>query len=360
MLCLGLAALGAAWAAPQQARIRFGNPSPALGPVQIASLSLSLLAGEQQLHTPADPDGDSRRLTIAPGASADAVIQQLAAAGLIAAPQLFRSYLVYTGIDTQLQAGTYTLSPAMTPIEIAQSIRRFSGTEVRFNVLAGWRMEEIAAALPTSGLNISPQDFLSIAKRRPGGYTFSAGLPQRASAEGFLHPGAYTLPRQTTASELLATLLGRFDAQVDAQLRDGFASQGLSLYEAVTLAAIVERETVIPEELPVIASVFLNRLHQGMMLQADPTVQYALGFDQAWGWWKSPLALSDLEVQSPYNTYLHPGLPPGPIANPGLEALRAVAFPEQTGFLYFRADCDGSGRHIFARTFEEHQANACP
>jgi len=140
----------------------------------------------------------------------------------------------------------------------------------------------------------------------------------------------------------------------------GFANQGLSLYEAVILASIVERETVVDGEQAIIASVFFNRLRQGMMLQADPTVQYALGYNDAWGWWKSPLSLEDLNFVSPYNTYLNDALPPGPIANPGLEALKAVAFPEETDYYFFRADCDGSGRHLFTSTFEEHRSNACP
>ena len=110
-----------------------------------------------------------------------------------------------------------------------------------------------------------------------------------------------------------------------------------------------------------IASVFANRLKAGMRLDADPTVQYALGFDPVKGtWWKSPLNLEDLQVVSPYNTYQIQGLPPGPIANPGLSALRAVAFPAETPYYYFRAACDGSGRHTFAETFEQHQGNSCP
>ena len=111
--------------------------------------------------------------------------------------------------------------------------------------------------------------------------------------------------------------------------------------------------------MPRIASVFLNRRAIGMKLDSDPTVQYALGFNND-TWWTNPLSLADLQVDSPYNTYLNPGLPPGPICNPGLAALKAVAFPEQTPYFYFRAACDHSGRHLFAETFEQHKSNACP
>ena len=155
-------------------------------------------------------------------------------------------------------------------------------------------------------------------------------------------------------------MLENFDRRVDGQMRAGFEAQGLNLFQAVTLASIIEREAVVDEERGLIASVFLNRLRAGMKLEADPTVQYALGQQPDGSWWKSPLTADDLALDSLYNTYRYPGLPPGPIANPGLESLRAVAFPEQTEYLYFRAACDGSGLHTFARTFEEHLQNACP
>jgi UPF0755 protein len=127
----------------------------------------------------------------------------------------------------------------------------------------------------------------------------------------------------------------------------------------VTLASIVEREAAVAEEMPQIASVFLNRLALGMKLDADPTVQFALGRQPDGGWWKAGLTFADLEIDSPFNTYRFAGLPPGPIANPGLASLEAVAQPTETVYLFFRAACDGSGRHLFAVTFEEHQANAC-
>jgi UPF0755 protein len=144
-------------------------------------------------------------------------------------------------------------------------------------------------------------------------------------------------------------------------MQAGFERQGLDVYAAVTLASIVERESIDASEMPLIASVFLNRLAIGMNLDADSTAQYALGYNEGQNtWWTNPLGASDLQVESPYNTYRFPGLPPGPIANPGWNALRAVAFPAQTPYYYFRAACDGSGKHLFAETYAEHLQNACP
>jgi UPF0755 protein len=160
---------------------------------------------------------------------------------------------------------------------------------------------------------------------------------------------------------MLPQILMNFEAQVNPELRSGFATQGLDLCQAVTLASIIQREAILDEEMPLIASVFYNRLNSGAVLASDPTVQYALGFNQKQGtWWTNPLSLNDLQVDSPYNTYIYPDLPPGPISNPGLSALRAVANPAQTPYYYFRAACDGSGRHLFAETYDEHLTNECP
>ena len=186
-------------------------------------------------------------------------------------------------------------------------------------------------------------------------------LPEGASLEGFFFPDQYRMDRSATEEQFISIILDNFLIKISPALLDGFQKQGLNLFQAVTLASIVQRESVSEDEMGTIASVFYNRLSMGMRLETDPTVQYALGYQNAsQTWWKNPLGLEDLEFQSPYNTYIYPGLPPGPIANPGLQALTAVAQPEQTPFYFFRASCDGSGRHNFSQTFEEHKANACP
>jgi UPF0755 protein len=179
--------------------------------------------------------------------------------------------------------------------------------------------------------------------------------------EGFFLPGSYKLLRVSSAKEMIESIITASWAQITPELKAAFQKNGLNLEQAFTLASLVQREAMIVDEMPQIASVFYNRLGIGMKLDSDPTVQYALGYDAALGkWWKSPLSLDDLQVASPYNTYLNPQLPPGPICNPSIAALKSVAFPAQTPYYYFRARCDGSGLHTFAITFEEHQNNACP
>jgi UPF0755 protein len=208
-------------------------------------------------------------------------------------------------------------------------------------------MEEISERLPDLGINLSPEIFIQTVLVE--------------NREGYLFPGIYVVSRDISADSLVEIFYQRFLTQLTPDLESGFSNQGLTLHEAVILASIVEREAVVEEEMPLIASVFLNRLASGMNLASDPTIQYALGFNREQGtWWTNPLTLDDLKLPSSYNTYDNPGLPPGPICNPGLAALQAVANPTQTTYLYFRADCDGSGRHRFAEDFEEHLNNACP
>jgi len=206
-------------------------------------------------------------------------------------------------------------------------------------------------------LSFTPEEFLTLTQTSSSEYDFLTGA---SSVEEFLFPDTYVFSRVITADDLVNELIRNFALHLSIDMRNGFEKQGLTVYQAVTLASIVEREAVHDEEKPTIASVYLNRLRLGMKLDADPTVQYALGYDFAQGtWWTNPLSLDNLKFDSSYNTYLYTGLPPAPIASPGLKALQAVAFPAETAYYFFRAKCDGSGYHFFAETFDEQLANGC-
>lgn len=360
-LC-ALAALGylAVVAVPSSISQDFGPPSPRLGTVQRLTLAWELYGSRDNLLQPVDPQGTEQEFSIRMGETANSIAARLEDARLVRSGDSFRNYLVYSGLDTSIQAGNYKLSSAMSAVDLARQLQDATPQEVEFNVLAGWRAEEIAAVLPTSGLQIAPDGFLQVVKNPAAGLAPSE-LGVRGSLEGFLLPGSYRLSRDTRADELVKTLVTQFDQQVGSDLREAFKSHGLNLLQAVTLASIVQREAVVSEEQPIIASVFYNRLAKGMKLDSDPTVQYALGFDAAHStWWTNPLSSGDLTVNSPYNTYVAAGLPPGPISNPSLSALKAVAYPAQTPYYYFRASCDQSGKHTFSKTYEEHLQNACP
>jgi UPF0755 protein len=353
-MLLAMAVLAVLIYVPAVARRSFGPPSPSLTTGQRFSYALQLLWKAGDLTEPADVNGAEQLFVVQPGENAFYISQRLEANGLIRSARAFQLYLAWTGMDVYLQTGTYRLSPALTAEAIAGMLQSTVLTEVTFNVLAGWRMEEIAAALPTSGLSITPDEFLAAASN-PGLVTGGG------TAEGFLGPGSYVLPRGTTASELVSTLIQQKQTTYVIPLEASFAAHGLTPYQAVTLASIVQREAVRDDEMPLIASVFYNRLAAGMRLQSDPTVQYALGYNAAEGtWWTHPLSAADMSFDSSYNTYLYAGLPPGPICSPGPSALGAVANPAASPYYYFQARCDGSGYHNFAETYEGHLQNYCP
>jgi UPF0755 protein len=343
---------------PSRATQVYGPPAQALSLSQRLQYSVLLLWYDQLLTRPLDASGGEQTFTINQGESVNSVASHLEEIGLIRNADAFRAYLIYSGLDTSIQAGDYKLSAAMSTIDIARKLQDATPEDVDFVILPGWRLEEIAASLPTSGLSISPDDFLTAARSAHPEYDFLAGAD---TTEGFLFPDSYNVPREVTADVLVNGFLRNFTLRLTPEIRQGFAKQGLTIYQAVTLASLVERESMKVEEQPTIASVYINRLRQEMKLDADPTVQYALGYNVLQNsWWTSPLTLIDLQVNSPFNTYLNAGLPPTPIASPGLDALQAVAFPAQTNYLYFRARCDGSGYHEFSETFDEHLANGCP
>jgi len=328
-------------------------------------LQAYLAANASALEEPAGNGFTPAPFTISAGESADTIVANLAAAGLLNDTELFLNYLRYHGLDAQLEAGEFILDPQQTIPEMAGALTKAVAQEVDLRFVEGWRLEQMADYLADNQVaNIDANQFLAIVQRRTAfdltPYAFLADLPLDATLEGFLFPDTYRVPQDADAVYLVNLMLQTFDRRVTAEMRQGFLAQGLSIRQAVTLAAIVEREAVVATERPIIAGVFYNRLAQGIKLEADPTVQYPLGYQAGSDtWWKSPLFLADLELDSPYNTYRYAGLPPGPIANPSLSSLEAVAFPTQTDFIFFVADCEAavSGSHAFSVTYEEHLSN---
>jgi cell division protein YceG involved in septum cleavage/N-acetylmuramoyl-L-alanine amidase len=222
----------------------------------------------------------------------------------------------------------------------------------------GWRIEQVAAAAEAAGVG-NRDRFLELAQS-PAAFASYIDDIEGQTLEGYLSPGVYELPANATEETLIGQMLANFEERYDVTLRQRAAYLGLRLGEAVTLASMVEKETVLYSEAPVIAGVFWNRLHQNMPLDSDPTVNYALeGAFQSRGspndYWRRELSSRDLGIDSPYNTYRYRGLPPGPIASPSAEAIRAVLFPAPTDYLFFVAK--NNDAHVFSRTQEEQQAN---
>lgn len=367
LLMIIAAALGLAGAAiavtlnGSSAAADFGPPAADLNPAERAGLSLYLSLNKAALNTPAGTDAANIAFAIEPGENASAVAARLQEMGLVTDANLLRLYMRYKGMDDQIEAGNFTLNAAMTIPQIAEALTDAAPDEVSVRVWEGWRIEQIADSLAGQpDLAYSRDDFMRLVApggERAGGYSFLGDIPAANSLEGFLFPDTYSFSPGASTAEVLNRFLAGFDQKVTTQMRTDAAVQGFTLYQVVTLASIVEREAVHDDERPIIASVYLNRLASGMKLDADPTTQYAIA--TAANWWP-PLDVDPRVIDNPYNTYVYEGLPPGPIASPGLSSIKAVIYPAQTGYYFFRARCDGSKYHNFSTTYEEHLAYGCP
>ncbi len=346
---------------PEQAATRTGQPL-SLETLEDYVIELYLRIQEPALLRPASSASTRVRFRVTPGETASQIADRLQQAGLISDANLFRLYVRREGIGQNLEAGEFELSPTMNIPAIVAALQEARIQDVMVTIPEGLRAEEASEILQqfdiTNGdaflATVRSGDLASIGL---DGYAILADRPPGASLEGYLFPDTYRFPLRAEPREVLRLFLDNLDRKFPPELRQEAASRGLSIYQVLTLASIVEREAVRADERPLIASVYLNRLAQGMLLNADPTVQYAMGFQPDTGrWWKTPVTLEEYNsVISPYNTYLNPGLPPGPICSPGLSAIEAVIRPAQTDYLYFVAT--GDGGHVFASSAEEHQAN---
>lgn len=338
-------------------------PFPPLN-AEARSLYPLLQARAAEINTPLSNDPNLVSLTIVEGETAVDVSQKLQTLGLIREADLFTQLLRYNGLDTRLRAGDYQLRRNMTMRQIGAALYRGRSAQLVVMIPPGWRMEQVAEHLTANEI-MNGELFLQAARAGTViNHPLLADRPPGQSYEGYLFPGTYPLPDKATPADLIARMLNNMAGQLPANVLTLARQSGLTFYQVLTLASIVERETAIPAEKPLVASVYLNRLKAGSsqpLLQADPTVQYALGYQWTSGqWWKTPVSLEEYaRVNSPYNTYLYPGLPPGPIASPGPDSIMAVLQPAQTNYLFFvcqRPNCEG-GQHVFATTYEEHLQN---
>jgi UPF0755 protein len=330
-----------------------GDSTPILG------ASLGQLADPM---APVDPqDATKQTITVPPGASAGDIGTNLQQRGLIRSGLAFRLAAEQAGVGSSLAAGDYDLSRSMSTNDIIQVLAK---GEVKRGLLAtipeGWRSEQIADRLDTTGF-AARDDFLRAVTSPasvPGVDVLGATPPR---LEGYLFPETYEVPQQVTGPKAAELMVRMFNQRVGNLIRSQPESK-LTPNQVLTLASIVEREAKQASERPMIASVYLNRLAANLPLQADPTVQYAVANRDgpaagAYHYWKQDLTTADLQIDSPFNTYVIRGLPPGPICNPGEASIRAVLQPSKTDYLYFVATTDGSGTHLFARTLDEHNAN---
>jgi len=305
---------------------------------------------EPLVDVPADPNAKTVDFTVRRGANASQIAADLQSAGLIKSALAFKFVLFEEGIENSMQTGTYKVSAALSARDLARLFQKAPGDQVALRIIEGWRLTEVAAAVNKAFPSIKVADFVAAAVVGTRNNFVLSGLDPKTSLEGFLFPDTYFLRPDATTDQIIGILLDNFETRAGPALRTAAAARSVAIYDMVKLASIVEREARDRKESPTIAGVYQHRLDIGMKLDADPTIQYAKG---TW----DELSLDDLKLDSPYNTYVTAGLPPSPIANPGLAALQAAAQPEKTDFLYFVAKGDGTGDHAFAKTLEEQEAN---
>jgi UPF0755 protein len=295
---------------------------------------------------PADPDDDGEtEFIVASGRTSAQIAQGLEDAGLIRNARIFTLYCKLTGHDGQLRSGEYLLAPSMSMSDIMKRLIEGRVALESLMVPEGYQLKQIEKVFVEAGVCDS-EDFWDAVANSRFDYDFLDGInADDKRLEGYLFPDTYWIEKETTAEKVMDMMLRRFD--------DIFASMpenntGLTENEIVILASIVENEIKLNEERPLAASVFLNRLRQGMRLESCATIQYHYDVK------KPRLLYSDLEIDSPYNTYRNDGLPPGPISSPGAASIRAVFEAPETDYLFFVAKEDGSGGHVFSRSLSEH------
>ncbi len=300
-----------------------------------------------------DPNASAVQVTIPPGTFSQQIGQDLEAAGIIrsaTAWKLWGRWLSFRDPQGEFKAGTYQLLPTDSLAEVAETIWKGEVMQLSFTIPEGWSIQQMAEYFEQQGF-FSAQEFLDTVAVIPEDEY--AWLPDNLTAlEGYLYPDTYkVVADQITPEGVMRQMLNQFEQVALPVYQQQQGQTDLSLHQWVTLASIVEKEAVVSDERGIISGVFHNRLNQGIPLAADPTVEYALGIRQTV---EQPLTFEQVKTPSPYNTYINAGLPPTPIASPGVASLEATLNPEETEYLYFMARYDGT--HIFSRTEAEHQA----
>jgi UPF0755 protein len=309
---------------------------------------------------------------IGPGEGVTTIADRLRSEGLIDNTLLFRIDARFQNLGGKLKVGDYRLKKNMSIDQMVSRLQQYTPAGFVFRIPEGWRAEQIASRLTADGFN--GRGFLTLV-RTPTPvlmHNLAFGVlkdkPKKASLEGYLFPNTYLLSPGETPQQIIAQMIGALNKNFSSnpQVMKDLVRQGRTFYDALKLASIVEREARLPSERPLIAGVYANRLRLGWFLDADPTVQYALGSSTplrtaataARKWWPilQNQAVSVLPG-SPYNTYTHKGLPPAPIADPGWSSIRGAVDPQRTDYMYFVAVKHGRGRHVFARTLAEQTQN---
>jgi UPF0755 protein len=283
------------------------------------------------------------RVTIPEGSSVAVAAESLARAGVVSSTRLFRLYASVSGRDRKVRPGTYLIARNLSWAKVLDDLVLGRGLVNTVTIPEGWDALTIVPAL-AKATGLSPESLEVAIRDTALLHRLTVPTP---TLEGYLFPETYVFPDGATARYVTRAMTREFERRWKPEWNERLQTLGMSRHQIMTLASIIEKEAKLAEERPIISAVYHNRLHRGMLLQADPTVQYALGKHV------SHVLYRDLEVKSKYNTYRSPGLPPGPIASPGAASIEAALFPADVKYLYFVAHPDG--HHEFRLTLREHE-----
>ncbi|MBI2265102.1 MAG: endolytic transglycosylase MltG [Armatimonadetes bacterium] len=308
----------------------------------IAGAGFSYLSGA--IHRPLNPQGEPVVFVIMPGAPSASIARELEERRIIKSALYFRIAARLARGENRIKTGEYRIGSHMSPAQILDKFMRGEVVTHRLTIPEGYNNRQIAELLDQSG--ITPKDEFLTALAGRSCLLTPEGTESLPGLEGCLFPDTYFFPLATPAENVIGTLTNRF-RELLLSLLARKPTTPLRLREAIILASLIEMEARVPEEYPIISAVYHNRLRIGMRLECDATIQFLLSSP------KEFLLYSDLSIPSPYNTYLHDGLPPGPICNPGLRSLEAALFPSKVDYLYYVVKGD-SGAHMFSRTYEGH------
>lgn len=291
--------------------------------------------------------GENIYMVVKPGTTASEISDRLMQLGVIDSRLRFWWLMKLQGDASKFKTGTYAFTPHMDEQAVLDKLVAGDTTVVKFTIPEGFGIKDIAKRLADEGL-VDEQEFLAEAKDFAP-YDYMKKRPNvRYAAEGYLFPDTYVIHSDVSAEGIMKMMAEDFDTRLTPALRQQAAAKGLSIHDLITLASLVEKEARYDEDRPIIAQVFFKRLQMGMPLQSDTTLQYLMAGP------KEDVSIEDTKIDSPYNTYQHEGLPPGPIASPGMKSILAVLNPANTDYLYFVAD--RQGHNHYSQTYDEHLA----
>ncbi|MFA6170983.1 MAG: endolytic transglycosylase MltG [Patescibacteria group bacterium] len=317
--------------------------------------------GWQKFNRPADPNGADQAFTIKEGEGVHQISQNLLGQKLIKSKFDFETYIWLKKWGSKFKAGDHRLSPKLNIREIANTLVKGTtiSRETDIRIIEGWNLKEIGKYLIKNGL-AAETGFEEFAAKKAGYWAsgpaekllFLKDVPSEAGLEGYLFPDTYRIFKDSGLEDIAVKMLSNFEKKLTPEMRAEIKSQGKTLPQIITMASLIEKEVRTPEDMKIVSGIFWDRIKIGQPLQSCATLAYILGVN------KDQYSQADTQIDSPYNTYRNKGLPPGPIANPGLNAIKAAIYPTATDYNYFlTAEVNGEDKVIYSKTFDEHVRN---